>query len=120
MFEEQVGWAVEAGVDFIIGETFSWGEEALIALEVIRETGLPAVITLAVHRAPETREGWTPEDACRRLEDAGAAVVGLNCIRGPRTMLPLIERDPRRVRRARSPRCRCRTARPRRSRPSSR
>ena len=24
MFEEQVGWAAEAGVDFIIGETFSW------------------------------------------------------------------------------------------------
>jgi betaine-homocysteine S-methyltransferase len=92
MFEEQVAWAVDAGVDFVIGETFSWAEEALIALEVIRETGLPAVITLAVHRAPETREGWTPEDACRRIEDAGAAVVGLNCIRGPRTMLPLLER----------------------------
>src|SRR5215213_6359244 len=92
MFSEQVGWAADAGVDFVIGETFSWAQEALIALEVIRETGLPAVITLAVHRAPETREGWTPEDACRRLEDAGAAVVGLNCIRGPRTMLPLIER----------------------------
>jgi len=92
MFEEQVAWAVEADVDFIIGETFSWAEEALIALDVIKQTGLPAVITLAVHRAPETREGWTPEDACRRIEDAGAAVVGLNCIRGPRTMLPLIER----------------------------
>jgi betaine-homocysteine S-methyltransferase len=92
MFEEQVDWAVDAGVDFVIGETFSWAEEALIALDVIRQTGLPAVITLAVHRAPETREGWTPEDACRRIEDAGAAVVGLNCIRGPRTMLPLIER----------------------------
>jgi len=92
MFSEQVGWAADAGVDFVIGETFSWAQEALIALEVIRETGLPAVITLAVHRAPETREGWTPEDACRRIEDAGAAVVGLNCIRGPRTMLPLIER----------------------------
>ena len=26
------------------------------------------------------------------LADAGADVVGLNCIRGPRTMLPLIER----------------------------
>jgi len=92
IFEEQVGWAVDAGVDFIIGETFSWAQEALVALEVIGQTGLPAVITLAVHRAPETREGWTPEDACRRIEDAGADVVGLNCIRGPRTMLPLVER----------------------------
>jgi betaine-homocysteine S-methyltransferase len=92
MFDEQVAWAVDAGVDFIIGETFSWAEEALIALDAIKETGLPAVITLAVHRAPETREGWAPEDACKRIEDAGATVVGLNCIRGPRTMLPLIER----------------------------
>jgi betaine-homocysteine S-methyltransferase len=92
MFEEQVGWAVDAGVDFVIGETFSWGEEALIALDVIKQTGLDAVITLAIHRAPATRDGWSPEDACKRIEDAGAAVVGLNCIRGPRTMLPLLER----------------------------
>jgi betaine-homocysteine S-methyltransferase len=92
MFEEQVGWAVEAGVDFVIGETFSWAEEALIALDVVKEAGLPAVITLAIHQEPETRDGWSPEDACKRLEDAGAAVVGLNCIRGPRTMLPLLER----------------------------
>ena len=90
MFEEQVGWAVEAGVDFIIGETFSYAEEAMIGLEVIKQTGLPAVITLAVHRAPETREGWSVAEACKRLADAGADVVGLNCIRGPRTMLPLL------------------------------
>jgi betaine-homocysteine S-methyltransferase len=92
MFEEQVGWAVDAGVDFVIGETFSFAGEALIALETIRAAGLPAVITLAIHQRPETREGWAPEEACKRLEDAGADVVGLNCIRGPRTMLPLLER----------------------------
>src|SRR3954454_24862602 len=91
MFEEQVAWAVEAGVDFVIGETFSFGGEALVATEVIKEAGLPAVITLAVHSHPETREGWTPEDACGRLEQAGADVVGLNCSRGPRTMLPLLQ-----------------------------
>jgi betaine-homocysteine S-methyltransferase len=90
MFEEQVAWAVEAGVDFIIGETFSWGEEALVATEVIGATGLPAVVTLAIHRRPVTREEWTPAEACRRLEAAGAAVVGLNCTRGPDTMLPLL------------------------------
>ncbi len=92
MFDEQVGWAVEAGVDFIVGETFDWGEEALIALEAIEETGLPSVITLAIHQEGTTREGWTPEDACKRFEDAGADVVGLNCTRGPATMLPLLEK----------------------------
>jgi betaine-homocysteine S-methyltransferase len=90
MFEEQVGWAVEAGVDFVIGETFSWLGEAIAATEVIKAAGLPAVITLAVHRHPETREGDSPADACRRLKDAGADVVGLNCSRGPATMLPLL------------------------------
>ncbi len=91
MFEEQVGWAVDAGADLVIGETFSWGEEALIALDVIKASGKPAVITLAIHQEPTTREGWTPEEACRRLEAAGADVVGLNCIRGPKTLLPLLK-----------------------------
>ncbi len=92
MFEEQVGWAVEAGVDYVVGETFTWGEEALLGLEVIKATGLPAVITLAVHQEGTTGEGWTPEETCKRLEDAGADVVGVNCIRGPKTMFPLLER----------------------------
>jgi betaine-homocysteine S-methyltransferase len=97
MFEEQVGWAAEAGVDFVIGETFSWGQEALIALETIKAAGLPAVVTLAIHREGVTLEGWAPEEACKRLEDAGADVVGLNCIRGPRTMLPLLRAIRQRV-----------------------
>ena len=35
-FEEQVGWAVDADVDFIVGETFSWLGEASLALEIIK------------------------------------------------------------------------------------
>ncbi len=89
MFEEQVGWAMDAGVDFIIGETFSFAEEALIALEVIRNAGAISVITLAVHQA--LRDDYTVPEACQRLKDAGADVVGLNCTRGPWTMLPLLE-----------------------------
>jgi betaine-homocysteine S-methyltransferase len=92
MFDEQVEWIVDAGMDYVVAETFSYAEEALLALEAIKQAGLPAVVTLAVHRAPETREGWTPEAACSRIAEAGADVVGLNCIRGPRTMLPLIAR----------------------------
>jgi betaine-homocysteine S-methyltransferase len=92
MFEEQVAWIVEAGVDYVVAETFSYGEEALLALEAIKASGLPAVVTLTIHQAAESREGWRPEEACRRLADAGADVVGLNCARGPSTMLPLIAR----------------------------
>ena len=90
MFDEQVGWAVDAGVDFIIAETISYLDEAMIALEAIKQTNLPAVVTLAVHREPIILGGSTPEDACKQLEDAGADVVGLNCGRGPDTMLPLL------------------------------
>jgi betaine-homocysteine S-methyltransferase len=90
MFDEQVAWAAEAGVDYVIAETFQFAEEALLATEAIRAAGLEAVVTLAVHREPRTREGWAPDEACRRLADAGAAVVGLNCIRGPQTMLGLL------------------------------
>ena len=89
-FTEQVSWAAGAGVDFIIAETFSWAAEALLALEVIRAAGLPAVVTFAVHRDGSLRDGVRPEDACREAEQAGADVVGLNCIRGPATMLPLL------------------------------
>ena len=90
MFEEQVGWAVDAGVDYIVGETFSGAQEALIALDVIKRAKQTAVITLAMHKADVTREDWTVADTCKRLADAGADVVGLNCIRGPATMMPLL------------------------------
>jgi methionine synthase I (cobalamin-dependent) len=91
MFEEQVAWAAEAGVDFVIAETLSWLGEALVATAVIKETGLPAVVTVTAHKDPDMREGVPPAEACKRLEAAGADVVGLNCSRGPRTMLPLLE-----------------------------
>jgi betaine-homocysteine S-methyltransferase len=91
IFDEQIGWAVDAGVDFIVAETYSYAGEALLALEAIRRAGQTAVITLAVPREGVMREGGTVADACKRLEDAGAAVVGLNCARGPATMLPLLK-----------------------------
>src|SRR2546423_7163396 len=84
MFEEQVGWAGEAGVDYIIAETFSYAEEALIALDVVKQAGLPAVVTLSIHQPSQTREGGTPEEAYRRLETAGAGRVGVKRAPGPR------------------------------------
>ena len=82
---------MDAGVDFIIAETISFYEEALLALEVIREAGAISVVTLAVHR-DGLRDDYTVADACQRLKDAGADVVGMNCIRGPNTMLTELEK----------------------------
>jgi betaine-homocysteine S-methyltransferase len=91
MYEEQLTWAVEEGVDFIISETNDYLEEALIALDVIKQLGLPAMVTLASVQPQTTRDGYDYVEACRILADAGADIVGLNCDRGPRTMLPIVE-----------------------------
>jgi betaine-homocysteine S-methyltransferase len=91
MYREQVRWAVEAGADFIVAETNDYLGEALIGVEVIREHGLPAVVTFA-STSETTMDGYELDEACKQVEDAGADVVGLNCSRGPATMFPILER----------------------------
>ena len=90
MFEEQVGWAKDAGVDFVIAETINWTGEMKIALKAIKDAGLIAVTNFAIPKGDLTREGDTPEDACKIMEDLGADVVGLNCYRGPEMTIKLL------------------------------
>jgi betaine-homocysteine S-methyltransferase len=92
MYAEQLGWAADEGIDFIIAETNDYLGEALIALEVSQELGLPAMVTLATTGPAKTWDGYGYVDACQILADHGATIVGLNCDRGPATMLPLIAR----------------------------
>ena len=92
MYTEQLGWAAEEGIDFVISETNDYLGEALIALEVSQELGLPAMVTLATTQPATTWDGYDFVEACKILAGHGAAVVGLNCDRGPATMLPLIAR----------------------------
>ncbi len=88
MFEEMCRWAVEEGADLLIGETFYYTGEALCALEAMQQHRLPCVVTLAVMGDNRMQDGDTPAAACQRLKQAGADVVGLNCFRGPATMMP--------------------------------
>ena len=90
MYEEQVAWAKEAGVDFIVAETINWTEEMKIALKAIKEVGLIAVTNFSIKKGDKTREGHTPGDACKMMEDLGADVVGLNCYRGPKMTMKLL------------------------------
>jgi betaine-homocysteine S-methyltransferase len=96
-YEEQLGWAVDEGVDFVIAETYDHLGEARIGLDVCRERGLPAMVTLASVQAAGTYDGHDYVEACAILADRGATAVGLNCSRGPETMLPLLERIRARV-----------------------
>jgi len=92
MFEEMVGWAVEEGADIIVGETFYYAGEALCALEVAKASGLQVVLTLAPMAADEMMDGHGIIETCQELEQLGADVVGLNCFRGPDTMMPWLRK----------------------------
>jgi betaine-homocysteine S-methyltransferase len=89
-YREQLQWAVEEGIDFVIAETNDFVGEALIGLEVCQEFGLPAMVTFASVQNDKTYDGYGYVQACKMLADAGASIVGLNCSRGPATMLPLL------------------------------
>jgi betaine-homocysteine S-methyltransferase len=91
MFDEMVGWAVEEGADLIIGETFYYAGEAFEALDAIKRSGLPAVITLAPMAENRMMDGLGIVETCKELEARGADVVGMNCFRGPATMLPWLK-----------------------------
>ena len=90
-YREQLGWAVEEGIDLVIAETNDFVGEALIGLEVCQEFGLPALVTFASVQPEKTYDDYLYVDACKVLADVGAAVVGLNCSRGPATMMPLLQ-----------------------------
>lgn len=90
MFDEVCGWATDAGADYIVGETFYYAEEAFCALAAIQETGLPAVMTISPMGENKMRDGWEIVDTCAELERRGATVSGMNCFRGPPTMMPYI------------------------------
>ena len=91
MFREMVGWAVDEKADILIGETFYYAEEAFTALKVMKESGLPSVITIAPYGQNIMRDGVSILDTCKELEQKGGDVVGMNCHRGPNTMLPYLK-----------------------------
>ena len=51
-----------------------------------------AVTNFAIPKGDLTRENIKPEEACKMMEDLGADVVGLNCYRGPRMTMKLLEK----------------------------
>ncbi len=91
MFNEMVEWAVDEGADMLIGETFYYAEEAYKALKIMKQTGLQSVITIAPMGENIMRDGISIVDTCKELEQQGGEVVGMNCHRGPETMMPYLK-----------------------------
>lgn len=91
LLDEQLGHQMEVGIDFVIAETYLYLGEALLAVERGKRSGLPVMVTMSFEDKPVTRDGKSPAECAKALHDAGADIVGTNCWRGPKHMLPLVE-----------------------------
>jgi betaine-homocysteine S-methyltransferase len=88
---EQIRLLKDAGVDFLILETFFHLAEIKVALECAAAAGLPAVATVSFRPLiSECSDGHTPADCARVMADLGAVAVGANCEQDPGRMLPLL------------------------------
>jgi homocysteine S-methyltransferase len=93
LFGEQITGLLEGGCDLILLETFQNPEEVLLALRTAKSISSKPVIALLA--SPETGRlpgGKWIGDVLESLGEAGADLVGLNCVNGPQAMLRLVEK----------------------------
>jgi betaine-homocysteine S-methyltransferase len=91
LLAEQIRLLKDAGVDFLILETFFRLDEMLAALDAANASGLPAVATLSFRPLiTKCSDDHTPAECARILADKGAVAVGANCEQEPGRMLPLL------------------------------
>ena len=92
MFDEQITWQTEEGVDFIIGETFFHLGEAKLCLERAKALSkLPVMITMSFRGKAVSEDGKSLTECMKTLAGQGADIVGVNCMRDPQRSYPLIE-----------------------------
>jgi len=88
---EQIRLLKDAGVDFLILETFFHLAEMQVALECAAAAGLPAVATMSFRPLiTQCTDGHTPTECAKVMADLGAIAVGANCEQDPNRMLPLL------------------------------
>ncbi|MGD0729769.1 MAG: homocysteine S-methyltransferase family protein [Terracidiphilus sp.] len=81
-FAAQTSSLAAAGADALLVETMSDIEEARLAVEAARRTGLPVVVSFAFDSGKNkdrTLMGATPEAVAAAMVEAGADAVGANC-----------------------------------------
>lgn len=88
---EQIRLLKDAGVDFLILETFFHLAEMKVALQAAVKSGLPAVATMSFRPlVTQCSDGHTPAECAKVMADLGAIAVGANCEQDPARMLPLL------------------------------
>jgi len=97
LIAEQVQLLLGAGVDVLILETFFHLDEMRIALDVVRDSGVPIIATMSFRpTVNESTDGYSTQACAVAMVDAGAHLVGANCEQDPERMLPIL-RDMRAV-----------------------
>lgn len=91
LISEQIRLLKDAGVDFLILETFFRLDEMSIALKCAEQSGLPAIATMSFRPLiTQSSDGHSPAQCARAMADLGALAVGANCEQEPSRMLPLL------------------------------
>jgi methionine synthase I (cobalamin-dependent) len=94
-FAAQANSLAAAGADALLIETMSDVEEARIAVEAAKQTGLPVLVSFAFDSGKNkdrTMMGATPEVVAGAMAEAGADAVGANCGVGVESSVPICER----------------------------
>jgi methionine synthase I (cobalamin-dependent) len=88
---EQICLLKDAGVDFLILETFFHLAEMKVALMAAAESRLPVVATMSFRPlVTHCSDGHTPAECARVMAELGAIAVGANCEQDPQRMLGLL------------------------------
>jgi len=97
-FAEQIKALADAGVDLIVIETMSdlyEIQEAISAAKsVVRADGhppLPVIASVTFTRDDRTMLGDNPMTVARKIKEAGADVIGVNCSGGPSQLLRILK-----------------------------
>ncbi|MCX6055894.1 MAG: bifunctional homocysteine S-methyltransferase/methylenetetrahydrofolate reductase [Chloroflexi bacterium] len=93
VFVEQISALSESGIDLIIIETMTDLFEIVEAIKAAREVapGLPIIASMTFTRDNRTLLGDTPSKVARRIHEAGADVIGINCSGGPNQLLNILK-----------------------------
>ena len=94
-FAAQAASLASAGADALLIETMSDIDEACVAVEGARRTGLPIIVSFAFDSGANkdrTMMGATPESIADAMVNAGADAIGANCGVGVEHAVPICRR----------------------------
>jgi len=90
-FAEQISGLLKGEPDLIIIETMTDVYEIREAIQAIKEAcDLPVVASMTFTRDDRTLLGDTPVKVAKKIQEAGADVIGINCSGGPAQLLRIL------------------------------